>query len=187
MVRLYTIKTFGLTADATWDNIPITFWTTLETTTAMLCTCLPTIRAGLLRLFPQVFATTTHTSTVTTAGTKPVIIYQKSFAICSMPKSWPSRKLTSVSSLSVRDDERRSPTNHSERMQDLEMAKLKCKRFGREWSCILKVSYGYYHLQAGVMIMISFFWRRLASVDFLYVEDVNCFVQYSRIALHSLI
>jgi hypothetical protein len=51
MIRLYTLKYFGLTADPTWDNIPVTLWTTLETTTAVVCTCLPSIRAGLLRAF----------------------------------------------------------------------------------------------------------------------------------------
>lgn len=131
MVRLYTIKTFGITADATWDNIPITFWTTLETTTAMFCTCLPTIRAGLLRLFPQVFGSTIHTSTATNTGTNSAFINQKDFAMSTMPKSWPSRKLTSVSSLSDRADEVRPQTNHNVMIQDLEMAKPKCKRFGR--------------------------------------------------------
>ena len=130
IVRLYTLKTFGLTADATWDNIPITVWTTLETTFAMLCTCLPTIRAGLLHIFPQAFGST---RTAATTSAKPAVSYQNTFEIPSMPKSWPSRKLTSESSLSVREDEVRATMNHDTRIKDVEMAKLKCERLRRGW------------------------------------------------------
>jgi hypothetical protein len=54
MIRLDSLRTFGLTADPTWDNVPTTFWSTLETTTAIFCACMPAIRAGLFRLFPKV-------------------------------------------------------------------------------------------------------------------------------------
>jgi hypothetical protein len=131
MVRLYTLKTFGLTADPTWDNVPITFWTTLETTTAVVCTCLPTIRAGLLHLFPQVFGSTVHPSTATTTGNKPVITYPKSFGTSSITKSWPAQKLTSISSLSIRDDEAQSTTNHNEVVQDLQLRSLTLEDFRR--------------------------------------------------------
>ena len=60
IVRLDSLRTFGLTADPTWDNIPTTFWSTLETTTAIFCACMPSIRAGLVRLFPKVLGSTTH-------------------------------------------------------------------------------------------------------------------------------
>ena len=124
MVRLYTIKTFGLTADPTWDNVPITFWTALETTTGMLCSCLPTIRAGLLSVFPQTFGSTVHTSTANAAGDKPVTSYKKRFAVSSVAKSWPALKLTSVSSFSSQRPETQPAGNHSETLQDLEIVKL---------------------------------------------------------------
>jgi len=60
MVRLDSLRTFGLTADPTWDNIPTTFWSTLETTTAIFCACMPAIRAGLVRLFPKVMGNATR-------------------------------------------------------------------------------------------------------------------------------
>jgi hypothetical protein len=60
IVRLDSLRTFGLTADPTWDNIPTTFWSTLETTTAIFCACMPSIRAGLVRLFPKVLGSTIH-------------------------------------------------------------------------------------------------------------------------------
>jgi hypothetical protein len=60
MIRLDSLRTFGLTADPTWDNIPTTFWSTLETTTAIFCACMPAIRAGLVRLFPKVMGNATR-------------------------------------------------------------------------------------------------------------------------------
>lgn len=59
MIRLESLRTFGLTADPTWDNVPTTFWSTLETTTAIFCACMPAIRAGLVRLFPKVMGNAT--------------------------------------------------------------------------------------------------------------------------------
>ena len=52
MIRLESLRTFGLTADPTWDNIPTTFWSTLETTAAIFCACMPAVRAGLVHVFP---------------------------------------------------------------------------------------------------------------------------------------
>lgn len=60
MIRLDSLRTFGLTADPTWDNVPTTFWSTLETTTAIFCACMPAIRAGLVRLFPKVMGNATR-------------------------------------------------------------------------------------------------------------------------------
>ncbi|CZR64664.1 uncharacterized protein PAC_14562 [Phialocephala subalpina] len=60
IVRLDSLRTFGLTADPTWDNIPTTFWSTLETTTAIFCACMPSIRASLVMFFPKVLGSTTH-------------------------------------------------------------------------------------------------------------------------------
>ena len=60
IVRLDSLRTFGLTADPTWDNIPTTFWSTLETSTAIFCACMPAIRAGFVRLFPTLRGGTTH-------------------------------------------------------------------------------------------------------------------------------
>jgi hypothetical protein len=68
MVRLDSLRTFGLTADPTWDNIPTTFWSTLETTTAIFCACMPAIRVGLVRLFPRVMSTIPRTFRSTPDG-----------------------------------------------------------------------------------------------------------------------
>lgn len=64
MIRLKSLKTFGLTADPSWDNVPTTFWSTIETTAAIFCACMPAIRAGCVRLFPKVFGGTTVNSSM---------------------------------------------------------------------------------------------------------------------------
>ncbi len=53
IIRLWSLQTFGLTADPTWDNLPTTFWSTLETTAAVTCACMPPIRGGFMRLFRE--------------------------------------------------------------------------------------------------------------------------------------
>jgi hypothetical protein len=64
MIRLESLKTFGLTADPTWDNIPTTFWSTIETSTAIFCCCMPAIRAGVIRFFPRILGPSTHFDTI---------------------------------------------------------------------------------------------------------------------------
>jgi hypothetical protein len=60
MIRLNSLKTFGLTADPTWDNISTTFWSTLETSTAVLCACMPAIRAGIIRFSQTILGLPIH-------------------------------------------------------------------------------------------------------------------------------
>jgi hypothetical protein len=64
MIRLASLKTFGLTADPTWDNIPTTFWSTIETSTAIFCCCMPAIRAGVIHFFPKILRPSTHSGTM---------------------------------------------------------------------------------------------------------------------------
>jgi hypothetical protein len=60
MIRLNSLKTFGLTADPTWDNISTTFWSTLETSTAIVCACMPAIRAGIIRFCRNILGLPVH-------------------------------------------------------------------------------------------------------------------------------
>jgi hypothetical protein len=54
----------GLTADPTWDNVPTTFWSIIETTAAVTCACLPSIRDGFLRVFAKFSQTSAINSTI---------------------------------------------------------------------------------------------------------------------------
>ena len=66
MVRLNSLKSFGLTSDPTWDNVNVTFWTTLETTFAIVCACMPALRALGARYFPKLLGTI-HSTNYNTA------------------------------------------------------------------------------------------------------------------------
>lgn len=58
IVRMTTLHDFGLsTADPTWDNVPTTFWSTLETTAAILCANMPTLRNGIRSGFKTIRTT----------------------------------------------------------------------------------------------------------------------------------
>jgi hypothetical protein len=128
IIRLYTLKSFGLTADPTWDNIPVTLWTTLETTTAVVCTCLPSIRAGLLRVFPTVFGTTTHPSTSAAIISKNTGGFNRTSTQFSVSKSWPAKKLPSIASISIREEEEAQSTHsHKTSGQVFELERI-CPR-----------------------------------------------------------
>jgi hypothetical protein len=128
MIRLYTLKHFGLTADPTWDNIPVTFWTTLETTTAVVCTCLPSIRAGLLLAFPSVFGNATHSSTSAVIFTKNTGGFNQTSTQFSVSKSWPAKKLPSIASISIREEEEAQSTpSHKTSTQIFELERI-CPR-----------------------------------------------------------
>ena len=61
IIRLHSLKTFGLTKDPTWDNVFPTVWSSAETCVALVCASLPAIWAALKRLFPTFFHSTNAT------------------------------------------------------------------------------------------------------------------------------
>jgi Fungal rhodopsin domain len=69
-----------MTIDATFSNVPITIWSTVEATLAIVCACLPAIRAGIAILFPTLKTTIYNSSsfaksqTQTTRLSKPIIL-----------------------------------------------------------------------------------------------------------------
>jgi hypothetical protein len=55
IIRLYSLKSFGLTVDPTYDNVATQIWSALEITAAMVCSSIPSIRAGATCLYRRVF------------------------------------------------------------------------------------------------------------------------------------
>lgn len=39
--------------NVTWDNYPVTLWSTIELNVGIMCICMPTLRLLLVRLFPK--------------------------------------------------------------------------------------------------------------------------------------
>jgi hypothetical protein len=52
ILRLQALVTFGKSNNATWDNFPVSLWSTVEISVGIMCTCMPTLRLLLVRLFP---------------------------------------------------------------------------------------------------------------------------------------
>lgn len=44
--------TFAKSSNPTWDNFPVSLWSTVEINVGIMCTCMPTLRLLLVRLFP---------------------------------------------------------------------------------------------------------------------------------------
>lgn len=62
IVRLFTLRSAVNTTDATWDNVPTSYWTVVELNCGILCACLPTLRPFLRRVLPSVFPRTENSS-----------------------------------------------------------------------------------------------------------------------------
>lgn len=108
IIRLYSLQSFGLTADPTWDNVPTTFWSCLETTAAVVCACLPTIRAGFNRLCPKIWESTSRvwspkpSETMVTSAT--VMFGYMGSVNRPSDKEWPAHELSSMSTLGKIDE-----------------------------------------------------------------------------------
>ncbi|KAH8906271.1 hypothetical protein BR93DRAFT_928871 [Coniochaeta sp. PMI_546] len=52
IIRLQALVTFAKSSDPTWDNFPVSLWSTVEINVGIMCTCMPTLRLLLTRVFP---------------------------------------------------------------------------------------------------------------------------------------
>ncbi|OAA76057.1 hypothetical protein LEL_05741 [Akanthomyces lecanii RCEF 1005] len=62
ILRMQSLVHFADSSNPTWDQLIVAFWCTIEVNVGIICTCLPTFRLILLRLFPHVFSTGTKHS-----------------------------------------------------------------------------------------------------------------------------
>lgn len=60
IVRLQSLVSFANSANLTYDNWDVNFWSTLEVNTGIICACMPTIRQILAWYFPKVFGSGTR-------------------------------------------------------------------------------------------------------------------------------
>ncbi|OAA79104.1 hypothetical protein LEL_02590 [Akanthomyces lecanii RCEF 1005] len=59
ILRLRSLVGFANSNNPTWDQWEIAYWSTIEVNIGMICTCLPSLRLLLLRLFPKLLGNTT--------------------------------------------------------------------------------------------------------------------------------
>ncbi|TQV94865.1 CFEM domain-containing protein [Cordyceps javanica] len=58
ILRLRSLVGFANSRNPTWDQWEIAYWSTIEVNIGMICTCLPSLRLLLLRLFPELLGNT---------------------------------------------------------------------------------------------------------------------------------
>lgn len=57
VLRLQSLIYFANSKNPTWDQWIVGWWSTIEVNVGMICTCLPTVRLILVRVYPRVFST----------------------------------------------------------------------------------------------------------------------------------
>ncbi|KAG4441555.1 hypothetical protein IFR05_002940 [Cadophora sp. M221] len=58
IIRLQSLISFAKSNNPTWDNLPVSVWSTVEISVGMICTCMPTLRLLLVRFFPKIMGST---------------------------------------------------------------------------------------------------------------------------------
>jgi hypothetical protein len=53
IMRLRSLIYFANSSNPTWDQFELANWSTIEVNVAMICSCLPSLRLLLVRLFPR--------------------------------------------------------------------------------------------------------------------------------------
>ncbi|XPS79832.1 hypothetical protein M3J09_011803 [Ascochyta lentis] len=68
MLRLRSLVHFANTTDMTWDYLEASLWSVIECQVGIICTCMPSIRLGLTRLFPKIMGSTNQSTAKDTVG-----------------------------------------------------------------------------------------------------------------------
>ncbi|KAL9610501.1 MAG: hypothetical protein Q9167_004810 [Letrouitia subvulpina] len=68
VLRMTTLKVSSKAMDATYGTMVSTLWTTVETNTAIVCACLPTLKAPLAKWFPRLFSRSSGSSSSIASG-----------------------------------------------------------------------------------------------------------------------
>ncbi|GJN71043.1 hypothetical protein PLICBS_005104 [Purpureocillium lilacinum] len=55
ILRLQSLILFANSNNPTWDQWATAYWSVIEVNTGMICTCLPSLRLILVRMFPRIF------------------------------------------------------------------------------------------------------------------------------------
>jgi hypothetical protein len=52
MIRFESLYVISVSTDVSWDNVPIAYWTAIESNVGIVCACLPSLKQLLLRFIP---------------------------------------------------------------------------------------------------------------------------------------
>ncbi|KAJ8115509.1 hypothetical protein OPT61_g2871 [Boeremia exigua] len=62
ILRLRSLVHFANTTNMTWDYLEASLWSVIECQVGIICTCMPSIRLGLTRLFPKILGSTNRST-----------------------------------------------------------------------------------------------------------------------------
>lgn len=79
ILRLHSLVKFGGSVNATWDSLSASVWSAVELSVGMICTCLPTVRILIVRLFPIMGGTTMRSGNAGNTGSNKPSNGQSSF------------------------------------------------------------------------------------------------------------
>ena len=60
LLRLQSLYAVSVSKDISWDNPMAALWSNLEVQIGIICSCLPTLKSSLTRIFPRIFASTSR-------------------------------------------------------------------------------------------------------------------------------
>lgn len=62
LMRLQSLYAVSVSEDISWDNPMAALWSNLEVNIGIICSCLPTLKTCVMRVFPKMFSSTRGTS-----------------------------------------------------------------------------------------------------------------------------
>jgi hypothetical protein len=63
LMRLQSLYAVSVSEDISWDNPMAALWSNLEVNIGIICSCLPTLKTCVMRVFPKMFTSSRGTST----------------------------------------------------------------------------------------------------------------------------
>jgi hypothetical protein len=70
IIRLHSLVIFSSSDNVTYDYFDVSIWSSIEVTVGVICSCMPTIRMALAKLFPSIMrGSSAHTRRKTTNPT----------------------------------------------------------------------------------------------------------------------
>ncbi len=133
ILRLQSLVTFSNSQNPTWDQFDVSLWSIIEINVGIICTCMPTFRLILVRLFPVLGGTSRHGyGYYSNASNKPrsaLRSHTRPGESGTTPSSSQMGSITYQKSYSVRYDESETDQQSLVQLHDLDLKKSMASRY----------------------------------------------------------